>query len=357
MTDYRTTYRGNLKHLLTDMIFLVISAVICGADDWIKIELFGKSQITWLRKFAPFAKGIPSHDTLGRVFSVIDYQEFGKCFMEWGNTMSELTSGEVVAIDGKRIRGSYDTASGLNAIHMVSAFASENRICLGQFSCQEKSNEITAIPKLLELLAIKDCTVTIDAMGCQTAIAEKIREKGADYILAVKENQKGLYMQVEKMFEIAQPISVDVDLDSGHGRIETRKCTVIDDLKFLDIEDKWKDLKTIIKVESERFIKSESKTQSQTRFYISNLAANAKSVNHKIRSHWAIENNLHWNLDVVFSEDGSRKRKGDSAKNFNIISKIALTFISKENTEKMSSKSKRFQAALDTRFREKILRI
>ena len=357
MTDPRTIYRGNLRHLLTDMIFLVISAVICGADDWYKIELFGKSQISWLRKFVPFAKGIPSHDTLGRVFSAIDYQEFGKYFVEWGNTMSELTDGEVVAIDGKRIRGSYDTNSGLNAIHMVSAFATENRICLGQVSCQDKSNEITAIPKLLELLAIKGCTVTIDAMGCQTAIAEKIRDKGADYILAVKENQKELYEQVEKVFGITKPASVDIDLDSGHGRIETRKCTVIDDLKFLDIEDKWKGLKTVIKIESERFIKSESKTQNEIRYYISNLPANAKSMNYKIRSHWAIENNLHWNLDVVFSEDSSRKRKGDSAKNFNIISKIALTFISKEETEKMSKNSKRFQAALDTEFREKILGI
>jgi predicted transposase YbfD/YdcC len=277
--------------------------------------------------------------------------------MEWGNTMGKLTHGEVVGIDGKRMRGSYDNASGLAAIHMVSAFAADNGICLGQVSCQEKSNEITAIPKLLELLAIKGCTVTIDAMGCQTEIAEKIRGKGADYILAVKENQKGLYEQVEKVSNITAPASVDVDLDSGHGRVETRKCTVIDDLRFFDVDNKWKDLKTVIKVESERFIKSGNKIQTETRFYISNLPADAKSINHKIRSHWAIENNLHWKLDVVFGEDGSRKRKGDSAKNFNIISKIALAFISKEDTAKMSNNSKRFQAALDTRFREKVLRI
>jgi predicted transposase YbfD/YdcC len=199
---------------------------------------------------------------------------------------------------------------------MVSAFASENQICFGQVSCQEKSNEITAIPKLLELLAIKGCTVTIDAMGCQTVIAEKIRDKGADYILAVKENQKELYEQVEKVFGIAQPASVNVDLDSGHGRIETRRCTVIDDLRFLDIEDRWTDLKNIIRLESERFIKSESKTQNETRYYISNLPAEAKSMNYKIRYHWAIENNLHWNLDVVFSEDSSRKRKGGFSKEF-----------------------------------------
>ncbi len=357
MQDPRTTYRGNLHHMLTDMIFLVISAVVSGANSWVDIEIFGKSQISWLKKFVPLKSGIPSHDTLGRVFAILDHEQFSQYFIEWVNTISSLTNGEVIAIDGKRMRGSYDNASGKNAIHMVSAFAALNGLCLGQTTCNEKSNEITAIPKLLELLSIQGCTVTIDAMGCQTKIAKKIKSKKANYILAVKENQKELSEQVEKTFKIAEPASIDTDIDAGHGRVETRKCTVVDDLRFFDVQKEWTGLKTIIKIESEQYIKSHKKTQKETRFYISDLPADAASINKKIRNHWSVENNLHWMLDVVFGEDASRKRKGNSAKNFNLISKIALSLITQEKTKGTSKKGKRYLAALDTGFREKILEI
>lgn len=357
MTEPRTTYRGNFKHLLTDIIFLVISAVICGANTWEKTEAFGKSQIDWLRKFVPLKNGIPSHDTISRVFALLNFEEFSRCFLGWIQEISTMTDGEVVAIDGKRICGSYDTFFGIKAVHMVSAFASENGLCLGQVACEEKSNEITAIPKLLELISIKGCTVTIDAMGCQSDIAEKIIENGADYILAVKENQNELCEQVDKMFNISQPSSSDISVDAGHGRVETRKCSVISDLRFFDVKDKWLGIKSVIKIESERFIKSENKTQNETRLYISSLDVNANIINKRVRQHWGIENKLHWMLDVNFGEDASRKRKGYSANNFNIISKIALTLVCQEKSEKGSVDTKRFNAALDCRFREKVLKI
>ncbi len=362
MEEPRRTKGGNHRHLLTEMIFLVISAVVSGAGSWTEIELFGKSQLEWLRKFTPFKSGIPSHDTLGRVFSLIDYEQFSNCFVEWVATISKLTEGEVAAIDGKRLRGSFDTAGNQKAIHMVSAFATINGLCLGQEVCEEKSNEITAIPKLLELLAIKGCVVTIDAMGCQTEIAESIIKKGADYILAVKQNQKELYEQIQKVFQITNPASIHTEVDSGHGRVEQRKCVAIDDFRFFDIETKWKGLKSILKIESENFNKTTEQLQKEMRYYISSLPADAKEVSPKIRSHWLIEHKLHWVLDVVFGEDASRKRKGNSAKNFNLISKIALSLIPKESTKGISGKGisgkgKRYKAALDQKFREKILNI
>jgi len=326
MNDPRTTSRGNLKHSLSDIIFLVISAVVCGYVDWTEIEIFGKMQIDWLRKFVPLKNGIPSHDTLGRVFGSIDFEEFSNCFIDWTTAISDLTDKEVVAIDGKCIRNSYDKATGLKAIHMVSAFASENGITLGQVACEAKSNEITAIPKLLDLLAIKGATVTIDAIGCQTNIVEKIREKKANYIIAAKKNQKELSEQIEKKFNITKPSSKCTDTEADHGRIETRTCSVINDLKFMDDIENWKDLKSIIKIESERFIKLDGKTQRQTRYYISNLDISSEDFLKKIRSHWGIENNLHWMMYVMFKEDYSRKRKDNSAKNFNLISKVVFKY-------------------------------
>lgn len=357
MKDPRRTDKGNYKHALVDILFLVISAVVSGADTWQSIVLFGKNQLHWLRKYYPYQDGIPSPDTLERVFAVLDFKEFSLHFTQWVSEVCKLSEGEVVPIDGKSIRGSADKPNGKKFIHMVSAFASENGVCLGQVACKEKSNEITAIPELLEVLAIKGCIVTIDAMGCQTKIADKIRTKEADYILAVKQNQDELYRQVNKLFSITEVSSVDIAEDFGHGRIEKRKCSVINDLRFLDEKDKWKDIKSVIKIESERFIKSSGKQQKETRLYISSLDEKAQILNTKIRHHWTIENNLHWMLDITFSEDDSRKRKGNSAKNFNLITKIALNLIIRENSQRISKKNKRFKAALDNEYREKILKV
>jgi predicted transposase YbfD/YdcC len=358
LKDPRRISKGNVKHSLTDIIFLVTAAVVSGADGWQSIEVFGKTQLDWLRQYVPLSSGIPSHDTLGRFFGMLDHQAFSKCFIDWASELSTLTKGDVVALDGKRLRGSYDRFSNKEAIHMVSAFAAANGLCLGQVCCQSKSNEITAIPKLLDLIAIKGCTVTIDAMGCQTQIAEKIKAKGADYILAVKDNQRELHEQVKKMFNITRPSSIDVNIDVGHGRVEKRKCSVIDKLVFFDSDKEWKGLKTLVKIETERFDKLEKITQRETRYYISSLSEKAISINKKVRDHWSIENKLHWMLDVNFGEDASRRRKGHSAENFNIIAKVALSLITNTTEEKkMSKKNKRYAAALSNSFREKVLQL
>ncbi|MBA3985511.1 MAG: ISAs1 family transposase [Flavobacteriales bacterium] len=224
--------------------------------------------------------------------------------------------------------------------------------------CQDKSNEITAIPELLDLIAIQGSTVTIDAMGCQTKIAEKIRAKGADYILAVKDNQKELHQQVKKMFNIARPSSTNVSVNVGHGRVETRKCSIIDNLVFFDSDVEWMGLKALVKIETERYSKLEKATQRETRFYISSLSEDAAKINNMVRDHWSIENKLHWMLDVNFREDASRRRKGHSAENFNIIAKVALSLITKTPVEKpMSKRNKRYAAALSNSFREKVLQV
>lgn len=355
--DPRRTNKGNIMYPLSEVMFLVISATICGAEEWTTIEVFGKSQIKWLRKFFPYKNGVPSHDTLGDIFSVLDTGHFSECFIEWVSEISQSLGEDVVAIDGKRLRGSYDKLSGKSAIHVVSAFAADNNICLGQQITNEKSNEITAIPKLLDLIAIEGCIVTIDAMGCQKKIIEKILEKKADFIIAVKENQEELLSQVVKAFNVTIPADVDTQLDAGHGRVENRKCSVIDDLRFFDLKEEWTTIKTLIKIESERFTKISNKMENETRFYVSSLKADAKKINHSVRKHWSVENKLHWVLDVEFKEDYSRKRIGYSAANANIISKVAITLLDSEKNHKVSKKSKRMRAALDFRYREILLRL
>ena len=355
MKDPRRTNRGHHLYPLDEILFLCISAVISGMDDWTSISMFGRSKLVWLRQYYPYARGIPSHDVLGRVFASLDPVKFGECFREWINSIAELTGGEVVAIDGKTIRGSDDKASGIAALHVVSAYAAGNRLCLGQEAVSEKSNEITAIPALLKLLAIKDCIVTIDAMGCQKAIAGVIIEKEADYVLMVKDNQQELRQQVEKVFTLNNKTEADVTIDFGHGRIEQRTCQAIDNLVFLDDREEWPGLKSIAKIISERTDKRSGKKSTETRYYISSLPAKPKVIGKAVRNHWAVENNLHWTLDVIFKEDKSLKKKGNSALNYNVIAKMALTLIERETDSKNSKPKKRQLAALDDDFRSKLL--
>ncbi len=356
MKDFRNTKRGNLRHPLTEIFFLTIAAVISGANDWTAIEIFGKGQLKWLRKFFPFKSGIPSHDTLGRIFAGLDNVQFNECFAEWVNQISDSTKGQVVAIDGKRMRGSYDKEVGNPAIHMVSAYATRDSLCLGQMATAEKSNEIIAIPELLNVLSLEGCTVTIDAMGCQKSISEKILSKQANYILGVKENQKGLLEQVEKIFRIATIKDQHTWHDVGHGRAETRKCSIIDDLTFLDDYKDWPGLTTLVKIEATRYIKNTGTSEENTRYYISSSKDNAMQHNISVRQHWSIENKLHWVLDVVFKEDASRKRKGNSALNFNLVTKLALTLMD-DCKLKIPKTQKRQRAAYDPLFREKLLKI
>ena len=355
MKDPRRTNRGHHLYPLDEILFLCISAVISGMDDWTSISMFGRSKVAWLRQYYPYVHGIPSHDVLGKVFAALDPVKFSECFRQWINSIAELTGGEVVAIDGKTIRGSDDKASGIAALHVVSAYAAGNRLCLGQQAVSEKSNEITAIPALLKLLELKDCIITIDAMGCQKAIAGVIIEKEADYVLMVKDNQQELRQQVEKVFTLNNKTEADVTIDFGHGRIEQRTCQAIDELVFLDGREEWPGLKSVAKIISERTDKRSGKKSTDTRYYISSLPAKPKVIGKAVRNHWAIENNLHWTLDVIFKEDNSLKKKGNSALNYNVIAKMALTMIERETESKNSKPKKRQLAALDDDFRSKLL--
>jgi len=238
---------------------------------------------------------------------------------------------------------------------VVSAYASDNKLCLGQEVVEEKSNEIIAIPKLLQLIDIKDCIVTIDAMGCQKKIAREIIIQKADYLLMVKDNQQNLNEQIKKLFGKAEITDEHIEIDSGHGRVETRTCHVITDLTFLDGKEEWESLKSICCVTSERYDKKTDKTSRDKRYYISSLAGKAEVINNAVRKHWSIENNLHWSLDVLFKEDLSLKKKGNSAINYNIILKLALAMLENEKSRKISKPAKRLAAALSDKYREKII--
>lgn len=355
MKDPRRTNKGHHLYPFEEILFLCISAVISGMDDWTSITMFGRLKLPWLRQYLPYKHGIPSHDVLGKVFAALDPVQFSACFRDWVNSMAEITGGEVVALDGKTICGSDDKNSGKSALHVVSAYACGNRLCLAQQVVAEKSNEITAIPALLKLLTVKDCIITIDAMGCQKNIAGAIIKKEADYVLMVKDNQQELKEQVEKIFIMNPKTEANVTIDAGHGRIEKRNCQAIDNLTFLDDKEDWPGLKSIAKIISERTDKRSGKTSTETRYYISSLPAKPKLIGHAIRGHWAIENNLHWSLDMVFKEDSSLKKKGNSAVNYNIIAKMALNIIERETESKSSKPQKRKRAALDDEFRSKLI--
>lgn len=321
------------------------------------MELYAQEKESFLRTFLDLPNGIPSHDTFNRVFSAIDNTQFEACFIEWVKSISELVPKEVVAIDGKTIRGAKSKGN-KSPIHMVSAFASVNNLVLGQVKTDQKSNEITAIPKLLEVLSLKDTIVTIDAMGCQTEIASAIIDKDADYILAVKANQPQLLEHIEDEFRFGKNIKTTISQDLDHARIETRKCTMISNFEFIPQNNKWHKLTAIIKIESKReFKNSDKSTETATRYYISSLKASPEVFQNAIRSHWSIENKLHWILDVAFSQDASRKRTGNATQNFSILTKIALNLLKKDSKAKVGVKSRRLKAALNNNYLLKILNL
>ncbi|MFK5958826.1 MAG: ISAs1 family transposase [Lutibacter sp.] len=339
----------NQLHNLVDILLIDIISVICGAETWEQMVGFAKSKEAFLRKFLELPSGIPSKDTLNRAFSAIDSEQFESCFVDWVNSIADISKGQIIAIDGKTIRGakSYGKKS---SIHMVSAWACENNLVLGQVKTAEKSNEITAIPELLDILNVSGNTITIDAMGTQKEIAKKIIDQDANYILAVKANQPE--------FRFYKPLEIYTNEDLGHGRIETRTCSVITDFQFIENENGWKNLASIIKLESTREFKNSDKaTEKATRYYISSLQNDANQFQSKIRSHWAVENKLHWTLDVAFSEDASRKRAGNAAQNYSILLKIALNLLKNEASKKLSIKSKRLEAGWNDDYLLKILNL
>ena len=340
-------------HQLEDIVFITIAAVISGAESWNDIELYGKTKKEWLTSFLTLPNGIPSHDTFNRFFAALDPKEFEQCFTAWVESLAQKYPGDIVAIDGKTIRGS--RGKGFHsAAHIVSAWSDHNQLVIGQIQVDHKSNEITAIPLLLDALLIEGSIVTIDAMGCQKEIAKKIRSKKAEYILGVKENQPELIDDIRDSFKMLEPEEITQHLDFGHGRIETRKCSVITDLSLIEKPTLWKSLSTIIRIESERYIKSTGNTQTETRYYISSLCSGADQIPKAIRSHWGIENNLHWSLDVSFNEDGSRKRAGNAAFNFSVINRLALNMLKKEES-KISIKAKRLLAGWTPEYIFKVL--
>jgi predicted transposase YbfD/YdcC len=347
----------NQLHNLIDILLIGIIAVISGAETWEQMVRFANSKEGFLKKFLELPNGIPSKVTINRVFSAIDSEQFESCFIEWVNSISDLSKGQVIAIDGKTIRGAKSHGK-KSPIHMVSAWACENNLVLGQIKTNEKSNEITAIPNLLDILDVSGNIVSIDAMGTQKEIAKKIIDNDANYILAVKGNQPQLLENIQDEFKFLKQIEIDKNEDLGHGRIETRTCSVITDFQFIKNKNDWKNLKSIIRIESVReFKNSEKPKETATRYYISSIKNKASCFQSAIRSHWAIENKLHWTLDVAFSEDTSRKRAGNAAQNYSILLKIALNLLKNESSKKLSMKSKRLEAGWNEDYLLKILNL
>jgi predicted transposase YbfD/YdcC len=344
------------EHSLEDIIVIAILSVLCGADTWNDMEEFGKAKESWLRTFLKLRGGIPSHDTFNRVFSLLDPKQLQECFIQWTSSVASLSAGEVIGIDGKTLCGSRDKNK-KSIVHMVSAWAGVNNIVLGQVKVDDKSNEITAIPELLNLLVLKGCIVTIDAMGCQKDIAEVIIGQDADYILALKGNQGNLLEQTEDSFRFLKAWSVSEETDAGHGRVERRCCTVINDLSMIEQKEQWKNLQSLVRIDAERYIKSTGKTENETRYYISSLTPDAALLNKSIRSHWAVENSLHWTLDVAFNEDNSRKREKHAAQNFSVLSRIALNLLKNDTTTKCGIRGKRLKAGWDNSYLAKLFKI
>lgn len=357
----------NTLYPIEEIVLLAICGAISGADDFVALEEFGESKLEWLRGLLPYERGIPSHDTLGRVFGQIDPSAFERCFRAWTRRVQEETNGEVVALDGKTARGSGDRASGTEQLHLVEAWATGQEIMLGQRRSEGGANEIETIPPLLEMLTLEGCIVTIDAMGCQTSVAEAVREAGADYVLRLKDNQAGLRADVKRLFERRLDLELGpdyTDVDGGHGRVETRRCWAIDiEGRGLVDESRWPGLQSVALVETERFVadpqeepgRVDGETETQRRYLISSLEADAEKILSASRQHWQIENGLHWVLDVAFNEDHSQVRTDNAAENLALVRRLVASVVKQDEKIDAGTQNKRMRAAWDDEYREHLL--
>lgn len=348
------------RHQLLDILFIALCATIAGADDFLAMEIWGKARIDWLKKYLELPNGIPSHDTFNRVFQAINPTQFVNCFRNWVQPFCERLGVKFIAIDGKTARATLDRKHAKKPLHIVSAWASEAHLLLGQTAVDEKSNEITAIPRLLELLDLHGAIITIDAMGCQKEIAATIREGGGHYVLPVKGNQDTLEDDLMTAFaaesEKADPqINSQTTTEKGHGRIETRIVEIMPVPKSVRNQDLWKDLKSIGRVT--RIYQEKGIEKSEVRYFISSLAARVKLFGQAVRGHWGVENGLHWTLDMYFGEDRSRARAGNAAENLALLRRWVLSLLRQDTTVKGSLPKKRYQATLNVNNVEKILNL
>lgn len=345
------------KHYpLSSLFFLTIAAAVADCEDYTEIADFGEDRLDWFQSHGHFTDGrTPSHDVLGKLFRRLKPKEFQDCFIRWTADLCQGTEGRLIAIDGKTLRRSHDADMGKKATHVINAWSSTNQVVLAQMKVDGKSNEITAIPELLALLDIKGAVVSIDAMGCQTDIAEKVVGHGGSYLLGLKGNQSGLMEEVEMLFVHNKPNSTHEDLDKGHGRIEERQCDVIDDPVRLKSITQWKDLRSVIRLYSKRQKSTGGEPTEEIRFYISSAKADAQRFGTWIRQHWGVENQVHWVLDVIFDEDGSRIRKGHADQNMAIVRRTALNICRLHNDPKKSISRKRMTAARKNDYLDKLL--
>ena len=351
------------RHQLLDIVAIALCAVICGADTWVEVEAFGRAKEAWLRTFLALPHGMPSHDTFGRVFAALDPEQFERGFRSWVAAVVKLTAGAVVAVDGKTLRRSHDRSQGKEALVLVSAWAEANRLLLGQVAVPAGSNEIPVIPAVVQQLALEGCLVTVDAIGCQSAIATQITEQGADYVLELKENQETLHDAVVFLFAAGQAdgfagLSHDYrrTIEKNHGRLEVRQVWTVAEpavIAYLDPAGAWPQLRSVAMVVAERRIGAES--SRETRYYLSSLPGNAARVGAAVRGHWGIENRLHWVLDIAFREDESRVRQGHAGQNLAVLRRLALNLLRQEPTAKMGTKAKRLKAGWDHPYLLKLL--